>query len=116
MTESSRAIEVPSATKDCGISEIMKSIDMTNSNINSINKNLCSNFKDVRSTVKNNQAMAESRFSALNNKMEQWETKAVNMNGYVSHLANSINDVKAKINGDIPSTQLLTLNLLLSYV
>lgn len=71
VAESSKAIEVPSATNDDVIYEIIKRIIVLNSNINSISTNFSSNFKDLRSIMENNLAMTYSKFATLESKIEQ---------------------------------------------
>ncbi|XP_028768551.1 uncharacterized protein LOC114726152 [Neltuma alba] len=57
----------------------------------------------MKSEIANNNSLTNYRMSALDQKIEQWETKSANLNNFVTQMSNTLNDLQARSGGSLPS-------------
>ncbi|KAJ8764186.1 hypothetical protein K2173_005114 [Erythroxylum novogranatense] len=64
-------------------------------------------FNAIASLIQQDSSKTAGRFNALEKRMEQWETKAENINSYVTQLSNNMSENQAKSSGSIPSNTVM---------
>ncbi|XP_028756059.1 uncharacterized protein LOC114715386 [Neltuma alba] len=64
-------------------------------------------MKEMKSEIANNNSLTNSRMSALEQKIEQWETKSANLNNFVTQMSNTLNDLQARSGGSLPSNTVI---------